>query len=110
MPLSCPWEKQPLVKSMPALLNVCPCDLLIVIAKLTLIGNSSLLCSKGKFDGIMGYRGTNTISPIQYPDIIRPSITFFYKDTTRSLVPLQSFGGFKLRSSMKGIPILSSSL
>ena len=47
---SCPWVEQPLVKS---LLNICRCDLLIVIAKLTLIGNYNFLNSNGKYDGII---------------------------------------------------------
>ncbi|GFU12857.1 hypothetical protein TNCV_3574161 [Trichonephila clavipes] len=85
---------------MAALLSVCPCELLIVIVKLTLIGNCSLLNSKGKFDGIMGIRGINTISPLPHPDVIQPSTTFFWNDTTRSLVPLQSFDALKLRSGV----------
>ncbi|GFV67621.1 hypothetical protein TNCV_4623011 [Trichonephila clavipes] len=65
---------------------------------------------KEELYGIMGIRGINTISSFALPDIIRPSVTFFCNDTTRNLVPLQTFGGFKLRSSMEDTPILSYNL
>ena len=49
--------KQSSLKSIPAIFNDCICDLFIVIAKDTLIGNYSLLNSNGLFDDKSGIRG-----------------------------------------------------
>jgi hypothetical protein len=46
---SCPWLKTFLRRSSPILSNICPCDLLIVIAKTNLIRNCLLKKVKGYF-------------------------------------------------------------
>ena len=48
------YEKQSSLKSMNATFNDSPCDLLIVIAKQTLIGNCILLV--GRYEGYARYK------------------------------------------------------
>ncbi|XBI84545.1 hypothetical protein VPH35_092836 [Triticum aestivum] len=72
---------------------VCPCALLIVMAKLSLIGNCFLLNLKGNIsssDGQRGIRGRNTLLPACCPSTISASMAFLWKPRTTSLVPLHN--------------------
>jgi hypothetical protein len=64
-----PWENIGILKSRPTCLTDFPCDLIIVIAKATFIGNCLVLVSlKGIFD-VVGCKvifGMNVISPTWY--------------------------------------------
>ena len=55
----CPWEKTGLGRYTPTLANVCPCDLLIVMAKAGRIGNWVRINSNGRAvsDGERQYLG-----------------------------------------------------
>ena len=73
--------------------RVRPCDLLIDIAKQTLMGNCSCLNWNGKSVGIRGILGINTSSPSYCPIIIVASRTFGFNLFTTNQVPLHNFGG-----------------
>lgn len=71
---NCPCEKQLERKSIPTDLNVCPCDLLFIIALESLTGNCVRLYRNGKSVGIIQIRGTRAIFSIAGPVIITASI------------------------------------
>ena len=99
-----PWEKHGELRSRPAIFNVWPWDLLIVMAKLNLTGNWSLLNLKVNFSVTIGILGINTWSFLYLPSKIMASITCCRKFLTNNRVPLQSFGGSRFLRSIIGTP------
>jgi hypothetical protein len=94
-------------KYTPTLGIVCPCNLLMVIAKLSRIGNCFRLNWKGNIsssDRHEGMRGRKTRFPACYPNTISASMVFFWNTRMISLVPLQSpFAGLMFLSSWKSL-------
>ena len=101
---SWPCEKQGSSNWSPATFRVCPCDLLMDMAKQGRIGNWSLLNSKGRSSMMSGILGMKTSSPFALPQITVASITWAYRFFTTNLVPLHSFGGWRFLSSIIGVP------
>ena len=61
---------------------------------------------KDNSEGIMGFLGTITVSPVPLQVNMLDSITKILKLTTLCFVPLLSFGEFKFLSNVIGVTIL----
>ncbi len=89
---NCPWVNTSSFKCIPTKLSVCPCDLLMVIAKHGFNGNCKRLneIAKPFSEGIIGILDIYTLLPFFSPTAISASITRERNRLTVSLVPLQS--------------------
>jgi hypothetical protein len=106
-----PCENTGSGKYTPILGIVCPCALLMVVAKLSQIGNYFRLNWKGIIslsDEHKDMRGKKTIFLVCCPNTISVSMVFFWNPRIISLVPLQSpFAGSIFLSIMTGQPVFS---
>lgn len=89
---------------MPQNWSDCPWDLLMVIAKASLIGNCNLLNSTAISVGIIGIRGIRTSSPLYLPVIIVASTKLVLNFFTTNRVPLHNRGGLMFRSKEIATP------
>jgi hypothetical protein len=60
--------------------------------------------------GIIGIRGNNTFSPRNLPFKMIASIKFFINFLMTNRMPLQNYGGFKLRRKITGDSTFSCKL
>ena len=110
---NCPWEKTGIGRYKPTQFNVCPWDLLMVIANAGCTGNWWRLKVKGSSvsEGDIIMRGMKTRLPELFPVIISASITCFWKWQQTNLVPLQRLSeGWILHNSIIGVPNFNISL
>jgi len=89
---------------------VCPCDLFMVIAKLSLTGNYFLLSTKGSPELAFVFNlilGKNALFPALLPVRISTSNIFLNKPRHNNCVLLHmSYLGFMFRNNIKGAPFL----
>ena len=110
---NCPCEKTGSLRLTPTYSKVCPCDLLIVIAKAGIIGNCRLFKVNGKFTslGSKSILGRVVMLPLWLSEIISATKEFVLRAFMINRVPLHNpFLGFKFLKSITTVPTFNFKL
>ena len=104
-----PYEEQGVGRQRPTVSKVWPWDLLMLIAKASLMGSCRHFRAKGTVlsEEVILMRGMRAVCPAWLPVTILAMMTLDWSDLTMSLVPVMSPCSFWIKSM--GAPILSSS-